>query len=170
MKVTDFPFSQTIGTCITPSVQRLKFGPATETGMCCSNFVNLSAGLCLATISAWFSLINDTEQQLSRGKGRDTPAEVTLVHKMFFPARLTSKIVEPLGRAVISGFLLKSMFNDYHDILSHSSNCLSTFFEAAEFSFHWKSYLLLKISHWQVSNKILQGLHEAGMRGHSKRF
>ena len=92
-----------MGTCIIPTARRLELGPATETGMCCPNFVKFSAGCRLATTSACFWLTKETEQQLSRGKGRDTPAEVTLVHKMFYPARSTSEVVEPLGRAGIAG-------------------------------------------------------------------
>ena len=50
-------------------------------------------------------------------------------------------------------------------------NCLSTYFEAAECShLSLKVLLLFKVNHWQVSQIILQGLHEAGMRGHPKRL
>ena len=69
---------------------------------------------------------------------------------------------------------------DYHELnidkkysafQPRKSNCLSTSFEAAERSqLSLEVLLLFKINHWQVSQIILQGLHEAGMRGHSKRF
>ena len=103
VNVTDLPFSQTMGTCKIPTALRFELGPATETGRCCSNFENLRWGCCLATVSACFWLTKETEQQLSKGRGRETPAEVIFVHKMFLFARSNSETDELLGKAVIAG-------------------------------------------------------------------
>ena len=103
VNVDRWPFSQTIGTCIVPTALRDELGPATETGIGCSNLVNWKFGLNLATVSAWFLLTSETEQQLSKGKGKETPAEVTLVQKIFLSTRFKSEILGSEGTGVMAG-------------------------------------------------------------------
>ena len=70
-----------------PTALRVDEGPATETGMGCSNLVHRKSGRDVETRFASFWLTNETEQQPSKGRGRETPAEVTFVHIMLRFAR-----------------------------------------------------------------------------------
>jgi len=50
-------------------------------------------------------LTRKTERQLSRGKGRETPTDVTLAQRMFLSTRSEAENDAFMGREVVAGML-----------------------------------------------------------------
>ena len=102
-KMEGRPLSQIIGTCMKPIAASCEEGLATATGSELCNLVKVKWGCFWAMTSAWALLTSDKLQQLSMGRGRETPADVMGVHRICLFARSKTGIETWLGIAVIAG-------------------------------------------------------------------
>ena len=82
MKTVSVFVSHVMGISVVATAVRLDFGSAAVTEMSSSRGQYLRSGRLEATESACTLLTRDTEQQLSNGKGRRSPAEVMEVHRI----------------------------------------------------------------------------------------